>query len=1110
MARHPAARHHPLLWLFRACFLLAVAIAILAADSRSGRADDDTVPDLSGEWKIKVGDQERRLVLTQDGTTLKGKATRTDGKTTFELVGSVDKTKSATLKLYWDFAELESTSKEAWAAALDKRKDTQHPGLLPVEAEVKLSYRRDKDTAMELLDGGLKRPQIKDERDKDDKFVKLTAVEDESFDVEITRQVAPLKSFAFSTADPDSALKEGASWRPFRITGELEKAPAGSDPTAEVVVTNQRTKESVRVTLHPREKGAVEMVSGAVDVKRIGDPDGWSVPGTEYALRAATGDVLRASSGKLQVDLTIRDGVDTTAAPELPSYRLITGQTEVTFDPEERKTAPIELKLVDGNGKAVPLQKIVWQIDGVETHPVSITDENGLARLEFLPTASGKFQPAYDGLPLGGEVSAGTLSVTAIPLDPNITIQLGSAMPTYQVTLNYPTLVKMLDENGNEAPVLVGAQERFVRVILGTRLAKLAPASVAVDVLTKTQGGWTTLPEIRGGVDSFQVKADKTPVRGMYQSTKTIPVARALFRTKVSTLHLTVAGRETVFPVYEDRGTYSTEIARQVLDRLDGLLATAQRDQRLSDEGRAELAAKAQMLKTAKMLFDEAEGNIAAPAIRLAIAEAYSSLLTDDGDPDQLGGPAKMKVSGLKKEYQFASQVEGQRVTAAVDASLANLGAQVDSFVNAMQMAAVMAITGPAADFYVLFSGRTIEGQRAGTLERVLAGTAAVSGLILTVAPPLAASARAELALQRMQLAEERVLTVTLERAMARLPEFEITSAQVAQILSKVPKLTNPTKKMAKAIKSAEAESQKLNDAEKELAHFKDKLAKANDELNAMKTELANRVASGNTRNKKLITKIEDKKGAIEQANKSIDMRNKNIANIKANLAVIETKMAEARLERGLSKSELMTMHAEKRLPAQNDKVNGRTVASVYESQNAEVLKPYFPGKTFKENKPMELPGTFVGSEAKPETKYAPTTWGVDFAVDAAEERGHMRPDLAILDPETGEMFEIKYFVKESGGTEEGWMAQLIPSVEKGRLAQYKYVRDHRASLGQSLAFNDVWNDVLSRPLYVATPREMSARFQNILKASVRGAGKNVKFIVIPVPLDAWAATIPD
>jgi hypothetical protein len=175
----------------RLCMVLLFAGVTAMAPTHGSRAEDDAVPNLAGDWKIKIGDQERLLTLSQDGAKLEGKATRADGRTSFEVSGSVDKSRSVTLKLFWDSSEREKVHQDAWTAALKERGDDKHPGLLPIKGDLKLSDRDDAATAGEVLEGGLKIPDIIDEREQGtDKFVKLKSVEDKNLDATITRTYA--------------------------------------------------------------------------------------------------------------------------------------------------------------------------------------------------------------------------------------------------------------------------------------------------------------------------------------------------------------------------------------------------------------------------------------------------------------------------------------------------------------------------------------------------------------------------------------------------------------------------------------------------------------------------------------------------------------------------------------------------------------------------------------------------------------------------------------------------------------------------------------------------------------------------------------------------------
>jgi hypothetical protein len=198
--------------LQRGSIIFALCLGSTVADPggsfAAGDADAD-LPSLAGDWTIQIEGQQRRLTLKQDHDTLTGVATKPNREKSFELSGTIDKSKSIIVRLYWDRSEIGATngqtgsfppevvsaaSKTAFDAALKEREDSAHPGLLPERRDVKLKYeeKAELNRFFESLTGDLILPQPDYDYDKKTgAFEKLKEVQDQTHSASITREQLP-------------------------------------------------------------------------------------------------------------------------------------------------------------------------------------------------------------------------------------------------------------------------------------------------------------------------------------------------------------------------------------------------------------------------------------------------------------------------------------------------------------------------------------------------------------------------------------------------------------------------------------------------------------------------------------------------------------------------------------------------------------------------------------------------------------------------------------------------------------------------------------------------------------------------------------------------------
>jgi len=143
---HIASKHHvhqPAgLRAIQRLLMAVFAAGLLAAAADSSPAQE--VPSIVGQWKIDV-DLNRKVIITQKGTEISGRAVRKDGSLVFQFSGTIDAEGKVTLKVFFDRSDASRAPPQAFAEAVNLTGDKDHPGLLPAKSAMDFKYDRDKD-----------------------------------------------------------------------------------------------------------------------------------------------------------------------------------------------------------------------------------------------------------------------------------------------------------------------------------------------------------------------------------------------------------------------------------------------------------------------------------------------------------------------------------------------------------------------------------------------------------------------------------------------------------------------------------------------------------------------------------------------------------------------------------------------------------------------------------------------------------------------------------------------------------------------------------------------------------------------------------------------------
>lgn len=119
-----------------------IAVGFAAILTKLALADDTP---LAGQWKVEGDADKRKLIITQSGTDLSGKAVRPKGDLAFKFSGSVEKPGQATLKVFFDRSDAPGAPPHAFDEAIKLVANKEYPNLLPAQSKMDFKYDAAKD-----------------------------------------------------------------------------------------------------------------------------------------------------------------------------------------------------------------------------------------------------------------------------------------------------------------------------------------------------------------------------------------------------------------------------------------------------------------------------------------------------------------------------------------------------------------------------------------------------------------------------------------------------------------------------------------------------------------------------------------------------------------------------------------------------------------------------------------------------------------------------------------------------------------------------------------------------------------------------------------------------
>ena len=907
-----------------------------------------------------------------------------------------------------------------------------------------------------------------------------------------------IRSINTSAIDPDLPRTEIVPGQLFRVLATTDTA-IGKPFTANLQgsLKNTRTGQTVNLILEERAPNSSMFVSNAVLAVSEADTATWSHLGA-LLLKANPGDHLTIDVADKTTKLRI---IDTGGAPpkvNTSSYRLeIIGTPTISVDPDNGKSEELRVRLTDETGQPVVGENIIWVLNEVESHPVTTTDESGIAKLGFAVASGARFLPVIDQLPVGLFMRQGTYTAIAIPEDENTRDQLTSLPAEMSVSLKSPTAIEWLDENH----ALVSADHAPKRVSLQVYLGEQR--------LNSMESATELTANLRcGSGRTSTVSLTRVARSAVFQSQLLTP---SITDGDYSICTASFANTQTELKYYKTATIQNETMTGEWFQAMYRLNVELRRAANLTEEVRRELVIKGKLLANAIRWLQEARGSHETgelPAqFRMTIAAAYMELLTEQtlfeyGEVIDRAPPQNLLPNALKNtKVRYACSAEEKAINEAIKSGLRNSWRAVGDAYMVIPMEIGMMLASPHAGAYTAITGRNLDGTIADRSERFAGGASALVGLA-TLALPIAKYGRAAVAFERAAVHDLRLLERSASQAFQRGPLVTIPKIESASLVSALTNRISKSKSMqdfAKKIHSAEVEGKRLIKRQQLVNEASQKLANLKTELDALKANRAEQQAArrGTAETSR---KIRQKENAIAKAEKGVANKEKELAVTKGKLQKLGDELTALHLERELQKLELAELKRLNKLPNFNDKVGGVQVTTLYES-HVQTHLTRIAGQKWSAQRTIALPAP-----------YKPTVWGKNFKVEPGKPQYVGRPDHVHLNPTTKEILDSKWFNEWSGGPlsseATSRLRQVVDSVEKYRLIQFNEARAARLKAGQSASYHEVWKEVLELEMGIVTPVPTPAWFQAMVRANVRGAGKSLTFKHLPVDLAVWIAAM--
>nr|WHW29826.1 hypothetical protein [uncultured bacterium] len=767
--------------------------------------------------------------------------------------------------------------------------------------------------------------------------------------------------------------------------------------------------------------------------------------------------------------------------PDLPGIRITrNGPLEITVDPQAGINGELNVRVIDEFDYPIPNIRVVWDVKGFqEDMPCTVTDEDGITKLGFVPISTGGFDPVDSDLPISSSLKSQMYKIKPILEDSKLLELVSEDTPEFKVDLVAPTFLRILNHNYQESAYLVKGENTFFQVTPGRADAQGLGSTLEVTVIDPDDEEETL--ELR-----------ESPKKGTYEN---IDPWSAEHDDDGEKVVLRFNNRKTSVPVYETEYKGQDSQLYPTLNLLKQINLQVRRSNELTKEQQTELHLKAKMIANAIIWLDEPSGIYQIPInstgkylelLELPLSE-LGPMKEIKVDPEEMPGTLK------KTKIVYACQKEADEITETIQRAANRFDNNVTwtCFKTIVEIVAA-----PHIGAYTAYTGRTIEGKKVGTLERFVGGVTAMTGLI-PVGGAFVRYARAARAMERHALSHLNWYATTMEKAYTvRLFAIKAAASQQLRI-----QLASLFKKTIKEEQRIQKQAQKtLDDVDK----LQSKIRTLEDDIMTTKNKLDSEIArrADDPFLKPVTKEMESWGRGIKRREMSLSLRRKELKRAKVKHQLQVERLDDLYLGRELNKKELLRLHEERLLPAHNDKFGGRRSTDLYQGQVEGDLAA--TGAAWK--------GV---TKRKIHTPYRQTRWGTDFKVakkkTIAPEADHLHVNgLQGADSKfwtfwPDEVGDGLTNILKGRDTITHRVRQAVNSIEKGRQIQYNMLVKDSGQKGML-----VWEKVWDLDFYIITPIKVPEHVQNIIKASVGGAGRKIKFKVVPARLDDWAKAIPN
>ena len=767
--------------------------------------------------------------------------------------------------------------------------------------------------------------------------------------------------------------------------------------------------------------------------------------------------------------------------PEMPGIRITrNGPLDITVDPQAGIDGELNVRVIDEFDEPMPNVRVVWDIQGFqEDMPCSVTDEDGVAKLGFIALSSGGFDPVDSDLPVSSSLQSRSYTIKALLEDQKLLELVSEDTPQFKVDLVAPTFLRILNHNYQQSAYLVKGENTFFQVSTGRAESQGLGETIE-----------TTIIEPDGDDDTIELQ--QTPKKYTFENTD--PWS-ASFEEDGKEVVLRYNNHRTSVPVYESVYKGQDSQLYPMLNTLRQINLQARRLGNLTKQQQDELHLKGKMLANAIAWLDEPAGIYQIP---INVTGKYMELL--ELPMSELGPMKDIKVEkddmpGTLKGTNiiFACERESKDITETIQKAANRFSDNVTwTFIKMV----VEIVAAPHIGAYTAYTGRTIEGKKVGMLERFVGGVTAVAGLI-PVGAAFARYAKAARAMERHALTHLDWYATTMEKAYtARI--FAIKAATSQQLRTQLSTMFKKTiQEEQKIQKQAQKALDDVDEIQTKIKSLEDDIKVARERLDA---EIARR--ANNPKLKPVTKQMESWGRGIKRKEKSLGLRRQDLARARKKHQLQVERLDNLHLGRRLDKKHLEKLHEEGLLPAYDDMFGDRVANSIYQRQVETDL--------------AHMDDAWAGvTKRKIHKDYQQTRWGSDFKISKKKVTAPEADHIHMKDLRGGDSKLWTFWPEDSGtglknilssrDTVTSRVRQAVNSIEKGRQVQYNILCQRMGQKGML-----VWQKVWDLDFYIITPIPVPREVQNLIRASVGGAGRNIRFTVVPAKLDVWAKAIPD